>query len=281
MAGGAIRDRESISGEVIDAVVARVRDENGVAVSALRLGKLSARAHAELLSVLARANLEHTGKAIRVPLRDQVQAAVERAGETGIPTKALAREVKGARSSAELGLVIRDLIADGKLVIVAEGRAQRAAAPGPQWLRETELAALAEVAQTLAALAKATRAAKGKPRPTLGREVFQRPLQVLKELAGNSGAEVAQVRDAMRLALELAPSHAGLVRVPDVVRALETDYAHGALLDALDAMARDGTLELRPESAIAGLSDEDRARCPVALDGTPLSYARLLAGGRP
>jgi hypothetical protein len=83
------------------------------------------------------------------------------------------------------------------------------------------------------------------------------------------------------VALKLAPAHAGLVRVPDVVRALETEYAHATLIDALDAMARDGTLELRPESAIARLSDEDRARCPVGLDGTPLSYARLLAGARP
>jgi hypothetical protein len=84
----------------------------------------------------------------------------------------------------------------------------------------------------------------------------------------------------MRLALHLAPARAGLVRVPDVVRALEQDHARAALLAALDAMARDGTLELRPESAIAGLSGEDRARCPVGPDGTPLSYARLLAGGR-
>jgi hypothetical protein len=279
MAGTAMRDRESLADEIIDAIIARVRDESAVAVSALGLGKLSARAHAQLLSVLARFNLEHTGKAIRVPLRDQVRAAVERAGEAGIPTKALAREIKGARSAAELGLVIGDLIADGKLVIVGEGRAQRAAAPGPQWLSGAELAAVAEVAQVLAGLTKATRAAKGKPRPTLDRRVLSQPLRVLQALAGRSDAE--SVRAALRVSLELAPAHAGLVRVPDVVRALEAEYAHATLLDALDAMARDGTLELRPESAIAGLSDEDRARCPVGLDGTPLSYARLLAGERP
>jgi hypothetical protein len=271
-----MRDRESLPDEIIDAMIARVRDESSVPVSTLQLGNLSARAHAELLAVLARFNLEHTGGAIRVPLRDQVRAAVERAGEAGIPMKALAREIKGARSAAELGLVIRDLIADGKLVIVGEGRAQRAAAPGPQWLSQAELAAVAEVAQALAALTKATRAAKGKPRPTLDRRALEQPLRALQELAGSSEAE--SVRAAMRVALKLAPVHAGLVRVPDVVRALEADHARAALLDALDQMARDGTLELRPESAIAGLSDEDRARCPVGLDGTPLSYARLLAG---
>lgn len=279
MAGTAIRDRESLADEIIDAIIARVRDERGVAVSALRLGKLSGRAHAQLLSVLARFDLEHTGKAIRVPLRDQVRAAVERAGEGGIPTKALAREVKGARSAAELGLVIRDLIADGELVTVGKGPTQRAAAPGPQWLSEAELAAVAEVAQALAGLTKATRAAKGKPRPTLDRRVLDQPLRILQELAGRSDAESA--RAALRVALELAPARAGLVRVPDVVRALEPEHALGTLLDALDAMARNGTLELRPESAIAGLSDEDRARCPVGLDGTPLSYARLLVGERP
>jgi hypothetical protein len=279
MAGTATRDRESLPDEIIDAIVARVRNENGVALRALRLGKLSARAHAQLLSALARANLEHTGMSIRVPLRDQVRAAVDRAGEAGIPTKALAREVKGARSAAELGLVVRELIADGRLVIVAHGRAQRAAAPGPWWLRERELSALGDAAQALAGLAKATRAAKGKPRPTLDRRALQEPLRVLQELAGRSDA--GSVRAALRVALELAPAHAGLVRVPDVVRALEPDHARAAVLDALDDMARAGTLELRPESAIAGLPDVDRARCPVGLDGTPLSYARLVAGERP
>jgi hypothetical protein len=146
-------------------------------------------------------------------------------------------------------------------------------------LSEAELAAVAEVAQTLAGLARVTRAAKGKPRLTLDRRVLSQPLRVLRELA--PGSDARSVRAALRVALEHAPAHAGLVRVPDVVRALETEYAHATVLDALDAMARDGTLELRPESAIAGLSDEDRARCPVGIDGTPLSYARLLAGERP
>jgi hypothetical protein len=279
MAGIAMRDRESLPDEIIEAIVARVRNENGVTLRALRLGKLSARAHAQLLSVLGRSNLEHTGMSIRVPLRDQVRAAVDRAGAAGMPTKALAREVKGARSAAELGLVVRELIADGKLVVVAQGREQRAAAPGPRWLREGELSALGEVAQALAGLAKATRPAKGKPRPTLDRSVLQEPLRVLQALAGRS--DDVSVRAALRVALELAPAHAGLVRVPDVVRALEPDHERATVLDALDEMARAGTLELRPESAIARLPEEDRARCPVGPDGTPLSYARLVTGDRP
>jgi hypothetical protein len=278
MAGTATRNRESIPDEVLDGLVARVRDEGGVAVSALRLGKLSARAHAELLSALARANLEHTGRAIRVPLRDQVRAAVVRAGEAGIATKLLAREVKGARNAAELALAIRELAADGQLVLVPEGRAQRAAAPGPHWLAERELAELADVAQRLTALVKSTRPVKGKPRPTLGRGALAPAAEALQALAGRSQA--GSLRAALRTALALAPSQAGLVSVPQLVRTLEKDHSRAALLDTLDAMAREGALELRPDSGIAGLPDEDRARCPAGLDGTPLSCVRLLPGER-
>lgn len=279
MAGTAMRDRESLPDEIIEAVVARVRDERAVSVSALRLGKLSGRAHAELLSTLARANLEHTGKAIRVPLREQVLAVVERAGAAGLPSKALAREVKGARSAAELALVMRELISDGKLVIVAEGKSQRVAAPGPQWLTEAELSAVTQIAEALAALVKATRTGKGKPRPTLDRGLFERPMRALQELAGWADAE--PVRTALHAAFKVAPAQAGLVRVPDVVLALEIDYPRTTLLATLDSLAREGTVELRPESAIAGLSANDRARCPISLDGTPLSYARLLPGAHP
>ncbi len=279
MAPSAPQLRAPLPADVVDSLIARTRSEGGIPVSALKLGKLSAHAHAELLSALARANLEHTGKAIRVPLRDQVRNAVARAGDAGISTKLLGRELKGVRSAAEVGLVMRDMIAAGELVIVADGRAQRAAAPGPQWLDQAELSAVAETAQALAALAKATRPAKGKPRPTLGRSALDEPLRALQELAGRTTA--APTSAALRAALKVAPAHAGLVRVPDVVRALETDYPRATLLDTLDALAREGTLELRPESAIAGLSPDDRARCPSAPDGTPLSYARLLPGGQP
>jgi hypothetical protein len=172
------------------------------------------------------------------------------------------------------------LVAEGELVIVADGRTQRVAAAGPQWLSEAELGAVGELAQALAALAKATRAAKGKPRPTIARGTLDAPLRSLQTLAGRRGS-TPPVSAALHAALQAAPTAAGLVRVPDVVRSLETDYARITLLNALEAMALEGNLELRPESAIAGLSDEDRACCPAGLDGTPLSYARLLSGGRP
>lgn len=67
-----------------------------------------------------------------------------------------------------------------------------------------------------------------------------------------------------------------LVRVPDLVRALDGKVAladvHRALLAADDA----GAVELRPEAGNEFLSEEDARLCPPGPRGTVLSYARVV-----
>jgi hypothetical protein len=266
--------RESFTPDELASIVERARNERAVALTSLKLGKLSSKAQGELLDAIARAGLEHTGKAIRVALRKQLRDLIKAAGASGIPSTTIARQVNGARS-AEVAVAVRELIRDGELALLAGARTSRLTVSSPDLLRDDELATLTELAQGLAKLLKTTRAAKGKPRPTLSRSVLEDPLRVLQDLAAKQDA--SRTRTALRSALATAPLSAGLVRVPDVIRALESQHSRSSLLAALDAFAREGQLELRPDSAIGRLPDDDRARCPVGIDGTPLVFARPLA----
>jgi hypothetical protein len=145
---------------------------------------------------------------------------------------------------------------------------------GPELLTDTELDQLAALATRLSALLKSTKASKTKPRATLARKALRVALAELGALA--RGREATSVEDVVRAAFLNAPAPSGLVRVPDVIRALEPVHPRSALLAATDALARAGVLELRPEASIARLAEDDRIRCPIGPDGTPLSYARMI-----
>jgi hypothetical protein len=182
--------------------------------------------------------------------------------------------VKGARSAAELRLVVRQLLDEGVLAQVAESGGARLCLRGEQLLSTAELDQLAALVDQLSALARATRPAADKPRATLARAALQQPLDALAALV--RGPQRAQgLHEALQAAFFAAPSAAGLIRVPDVIRALEHAFPRAALLAGSVQLAQQGVLELRPEASIGRLAEEDRARCPRALDGTPLSSARL------
>lgn len=72
-------------------------------------------------------------------------------------------------------------------------------------------------------------------------------------------------------AVERRLDSCGLAFAPDVVRDLG-ELGQQLLL----AAARDGLVELRPESGLGRLSDLEVAACPKMSDGTPLSWVRPL-----
>jgi len=72
------------------------------------------------------------------------------------------------------------------------------------------------------------------------------------------------------------PKTSGLVWVPAVMRILVAKYSMGQLVKAMDILSQKGIVELRPESSILRMKPSDMALCPVAFDGTPLSYLRVL-----
>jgi hypothetical protein len=298
----------------LEAIAAQVRRERASSARALGLGKLTRGEQVELLSALGRAGLEHTGKAIRVPLAEQVRDCLAQAGGQGLLQAHLAREVKGARSAAELRHTLQALLEQGAIVKLVDEGGMRLTTSAARALTGAELDQLAALAKRLGVLARATRARDNGPRPTLARRVLEAPRALLNQLAGvrepapapescsraeprastlaprapasEPSTEVVAgdaLQQQLLAAFLVAPAPAGLIRVPDVIRALEPFHPRAALLAAASALARRGEIELRPEASIGRLAREQRMRCPRALDGTPLSNARLLspAGAQP
>ena len=87
----------SVDPATLSTIVDRVRHEGALKPTTLGLGKLTRTAEAELVEGLARAGLEHTGKAIRLPLRQQLLSLFDRAGDAGLAASAIPRGVKGAQ----------------------------------------------------------------------------------------------------------------------------------------------------------------------------------------
>jgi len=267
--------RNSVDAATLASIVERVKREGAVKPASLRLGKLTRVAEAELVEGLARAGLEHTGKAIRLPLRTQLVALLDSTADAGVVASAVPRAMKGARNATEVGLVLRALADEQVATPVAHGKTIRWTRRSEALCAEDELDELARLAKELANLVKLTKAQKGKPRPTLTRAALEPAASALRSLTARVGA--SRPRAALFEALESAPAPSGLVRVPDVVRSLERSHSRPVLLAELDALAREGRLELRPEAGIGRMSDADEAACPKAIDGTPLSFARLIA----
>jgi hypothetical protein len=278
----------------LEAIAIQVRRERATSARALGLGKLTRGEQVELLSALGRAGLEHTGKAIRVPLAEQVRDCLAQAGGQGLLEVALARDVKGARSVAELRQTLQELLEQGAIVRLVDEGGMRLATSAARALTGAELDQLAALAKRLGVLARATRTRDNGPRPMLARRVLEPPRALLNQLAGvrepaptpelgprapEPGPEEVPsdaLQQLLLAAFLVAPAQAGLIRVPDVIRALERLHPRAALLAAASALARRGEIELRPEASIGRLAREQRMRCPRALDGTPLSNARLL-----
>ena len=257
--------------------------------SALKWAKLNTDAQTALRATLEAAGLEVTEKHIRVPLGEQVERVVRAAEQRGVPLPQLTRAIKGARSTVELRAAIDGRIAAGAIALVTDGKVERvviagagagagAGAASDELLDAAELDRLPLLVASLRALVARTKATAGKPRATVRRATLRALLEgAAAKPTANTAASAATVKAALLDAFAGASAPTGLVRVPAVIETLEPVYARAALLAALDALARAGAVELRPESGLQRMSEEDRARCLMALDGTPLSYARVIA----
>lgn len=231
-------------------VEARVRAEGAVALRGLTKLKLGKRAGAQLIEALARAGLESTGKHVRVPLAEQLGALL--AKSPTVPRTELGKRIKGA-TRAEIDRALR---ASQVALVVRDGKVHAAASPHALPLDE-----LRALDARVSRLAKLLRSAKTRKATLLRDEVAA--------LLGTS-PEVIVLDAIARLERPGLP----LVFVPEVARAVAAAIDTKALHAGLLAAAGKRRLELRPESSVGLLSDEDRALCPRTADGTVLSYVR-------
>ncbi len=258
--------------EQLALLIDRVKAAGTLSTAALKLGKLAAEARAAATSALLAAGFEVTDKGARVPLATQLATLVAAAGERGVALAVATNGLKGARNPAEKKAAIDGALASGALALAIEGKQSMLLPVSDALLSPAELDRLPSLLENLKQLVKATKAKPGKPRPTIAR------VRWLAAIALDAAKQAPpSIETALRVALAAAPAPMGLVRVPEVVASLEASHARTALVAALDALARAGAVELRPESGLQRMSDEDRARCPIGFDGTPLSYARLTA----
>jgi hypothetical protein len=270
---------EHTSPELVAEAERAIRQAGSLARNKLLKQKLSAEASAELDRRLAERGIEIGPKAVRVPVKDQILAALRGGGRT--PMKVLAKRVKGA-TAAEITAAIDLLARSGEAHVVVRTAAEALVGGGEHVLAPAEIADLARVVKQLGdVLKKVTKkpAAKAPPRSLL-REDLAALLAPIADLARAAppGADGAGARAIVDEALQrLADPAIFLVRIPDLVRSLagrlSMDEVHRALAEA----AAEGAIELRPEQGGEFLDAEDGRLCPPGPRGSVFSYARRLS----
>ncbi len=246
-----------------------VRAAGALAPAKLTKLKLSPAATRELERALVAAGLERTPSVVRVPLGEQLLALVQAGAR--VPLRDVAKRVKGG-AKKELDAALDKLVRGGQARVVVRTSVEVLVSSADRALSPAEVA---EVTAAHAALGKVLKkvTAKGRARSILHDDLpaLLGPFERVRRPPVVASPSAAIVAEALRKSAVL-----DLVRVPDLVRALDGKLTlaevHHALLAADDA----GAIELRPESGTEFLSEEDARLCPPGPRGTVFSYAALV-----
>jgi hypothetical protein len=252
-------------------VEARVRQEGVVPLGKLTARRLGPSARAELEATLEARGLERTPKAVRVPLAAQLSEVVGAGAR--VPLKEIPSRVKGA-TKPEVTSALTSLVRDGGAKVVVRTKVDVLVGPAEPTLAPAELDELTAAHAALGDVLRAV-AAKGWTR-TLLRDDLRALLEPFARFATAPSRGTPEPRAIVADALRrLEDRTLKLVRIPDLVRALDgrlpLTTIHRALLDAAEA----GAVELRPEAGSEFLSEEDASLCPAGPRDTVFSYARL------
>jgi hypothetical protein len=251
-----------------DEIAAVVRREGSLLRS--RLAKLGVPKGAQP-SVVARLEgkgIEATPRMLRVPLGEQLDARL-RDGAT-LPMRTLQQAVSGG-TPRDVAAAAAALVRAGSALLIVRGSALALTRARGDTLGDRDLGALE---RAMSELVKTLRSAR-KHRAALLREDVRdllAPFTSSPDSRLNASTVLAEAR-----------SHtltSGLAFVPALVRALGGPAARDAVHDALRDAAKQGLLELRPESGLGRLSEEDIALCVPGPQGSYLSWARPIAEAR-
>lgn len=241
--------------ELVEALVERVRGEGAVRTAILLEGHDEARP--ELLEALARRGLERGEKHVRVPLGEQLALLVSSLGE--VPEKGLRKRLAGAESADEVNHVVEVAVTEAKLTRAIGNAGAVVLVQAADVVDEATTAKLAP------AVEEAHRRLKASARRSL-------PLRrTVLELLGQPANRDLEAQLLARIQALRGP----LVSVAQVVEAIESaplESIHTALLELASA----GRIELRPESGVGSLSEDEARLCPRTPDGVCLSYLRPL-----
>lgn len=245
--------------ELVDTLWMRVREEGAVRTKALLEGHDDARA--ELLEALAQRGLERGEKHVRVPLAAQLRELVATDGE--VAEKGLRKRLAGAESADEVSHAVDHALREGALVR-AIGEAGAVVL-----VQAADVVDEACTARLHSGVNEAQRRLKAAQRRALP---VRRTLLALLEPSGDEALEA-------RLLSAIRDRRGPLVAVAEVVDAVvsaDDGTALSAVHGALRSLAAAGQIELRPESGVGSLSDDEARLCPRTPDGVCLSYLRPL-----
>jgi hypothetical protein len=271
------KNLDALPPELPAEVEARVRREGMVLLGKLTARRLGPSARAELEAALEARGLERTPKSVRIPLAAQLAEAV--AAGARVPLKDVSGRVKGG-TKPEVASALASIVRDGGAKVVVRTKVDVLVGPAEPTLAPAELDELTAAHAALGDVLRAV-AAKGWTRTLLRDDLrallepFARFVTAPSRSAADTSAH-AIVADALR---RLEDRKLKLVRIPDLVRALDGSLPLAAIHRALLDAAESGALELRPEAGSEFLSEEDASLCPVGPRDTVFSYARLVGSG--
>jgi hypothetical protein len=222
---------------------------------------------------LLKAGFEVTPRLVRIPLAEQIQSALAQRGQ--LPLKGMQNILAGC-AAKELPLVVERLVHRGAAVKILRTKAQWLAPLDADVLTADELRALHRCVTEWSKQTHQAMAA-GKDHLSIWRPDVRALLEVLGTFEQSesktepSGAEVRQL--LRKVIKEQVNPTVGLAFVPKVVQSLQLPVAQVQRL--LVEEARQGHLELRPDSGTARFTDAELAVAPCGPDGSRLLWIRL------
>lgn len=245
------------------ALVETIRGDGSLPLSKLAAHGVPKAARQGVLERCAREGLEVGARLVRVPLQDQLRAHLR--DGASLSMRALPSAVRGAtkKEATETALA---LVRSGEATLVLRGTEVTFMPATARVIEGAEMMALDTALSSMIKTIKAARKAKA----CLLASDIQEALARLRPMARAISLE-SVLEQARKLALDT-----GLTFVPTLVGALGGEAAKGAVHELLATAARRGLVELRPESGLGRLSEEELALCIPGPQGSRLSWARTL-----
>lgn len=275
MAKSAARDLANarVLDDAIEEVTRALASDGAVARSELvRLGVPRSHA-AEALARLEARGFEATRRHVRVPLAEQLERRLASAG--ALPMRSIASHVAGGTRKEALAAA-RALLAGGKARSVVRSTEVVLVAASTPVLEGTRLDRLRGA---LVALGRAVKLAEKTGSALLPGDVAEAVRGFFPETPRGQGRAPTRggtpTMDVVALVERLAGEN-GLVWVPTLVAHVGGRGAAPELHRELLEAARAGRIELRPESGMGRLSEDERRDCLPGPEGTVLSWARSL-----
>ena len=245
----------------------RIRADGALATSALvKLGVPRPNLDAVLVA-LGQEGFEVTKKLVRVPLVSQILERVERGASAS--AKDLAALVVGG-SKKEVAEALDALVASKRAALVVRTKETVVVGRTADVLEGRELDTLE---RSLAALQASLKLARKQRASFLRTDVTR----ALSEAVLPSVPRVTSDTNDIALVVERHRDASGLTFVPTVVRAVGGEksipWVHSELLRGF----REGRFELRPESGLGRLSEEELRYCIPGPQGSKLSWVRTIA----